>query len=108
MPVFLDNGDSPNIVKTYTLEGTAYDFRFKWNSMSECWHCFVGRAGQPPSCKFKLTVGSDLLAPYKYSSSVPDGVLYLYDLISLYGKPGRDNLGVDKQFRLVYYNSNEV
>ena len=108
MAVLLDNGNSPNIVKTFTLEGTAYDFRFKWNSMSECWHCFVGRAGQPPVCKFKLTIGSDLLEPYKYSTSTPPGVLRLYDTITTYGRPGRDNLGVDKQFRLVYYSSNEV
>lgn len=108
MTVYLDTGNSPNIVKTFTLEGTAYDFRFKWNSMSECWHCFVGRAGQPPVCKFKLTIGDDLLAPYKYSTSVPPGNLYLFDFLTNYGRPGRDNLGVDKQFRLVYYNSNEV
>lgn len=107
MAVVLECGDNPNETKSYTLEGIGFDFRFRWNTRSECWHCYIGRKGQAPACKIKLVTGTNLLKPFEYSPNTPAGRLFLFDTLKTYGKAGRDDLGIDKRFKLVYIRSNE-
>lgn len=94
--------DGPDAVARVNLDGVVYDFRFRWNSRSECWYLYIGPTGEDYTMKVKLLTGQELLKPYKYKPSSPQGDLMLIDTLKLYGRAGRDNLGQNKRFRLIY------
>ena len=108
MPIFLDGSDSADSFYTTNLEGQAYELRFRWNSRSETWFMYIGISGQEYAVKTRLTVGNNLLSPYRSIDGVPPGSLYLADIEKTYGRPSRDDFGINKRFRLLYYRSTET
>ena len=108
MAIFLDGSDSADSFYTTNLEGQAYELRFRWNSRSETWFMYIGVSGQEYSLKTRMVNGRNLLKPYQSVEGVPPGSLYLVDIEKVYGRPSRDDFGVNKRFRLVYYRSTEA
>lgn len=95
--------DNPDYRITNTIDDTSYDFRVRWNSREEAWYCYVGYAGVDPVAKFKLTVGTDdLLKPYHYLDGCPKGTLFMFDSVTLYGRPTYEDTGEDFRYQLLY------
>lgn len=108
MAIFLDGSDSADSFYTTNLEGQAYELRFRWNSRSKSWFLYMGISGQEYAIKTRLTVGRNLLQSYAAVENVPPGSLYLVDMEKIYGRPSRDDFGINKRFRLLYYRSTET
>ena len=88
--------------QTIVLDGVSYDMRLQWNSRDESWQCFMGLTGRAFKCKFKVVTGLDLLKPFKAYDETPNGKLFVWDNERLFGRVGRDNLGIDLRFELRY------
>lgn len=107
MPIALPGPTTADDQYTTSLEGQGYDIRLRWNARSESWFLYIGFTGQTPALKTRLTTNRDLLTVYRSNEGVPPGKLYLIDYEKLYGRVSRDNLGVNKRFKLVYIRSFE-
>lgn len=105
---FLKCGEDVDVTYSVVLEGDTYDLRLKWIDRDQSWQCYIGLTGQDPAASFKITNGFDLLTPYKYRPGVPKGFLYAIDTVSVFGRIDFDNFGIDKRYRLVYYDSTET
>lgn len=108
MPVLVPFGRTVDSVLSVNLEGDSYDLRYRWNNLSNCWYIYLGFSGEEPLLKTKLLVGFDILAPFKAKEGVPNGTLYLIDTLKQYGRPSKDNIGVDKRFKIVYTRTREL
>ncbi|WNL63486.1 hypothetical protein [Citrobacter phage Tr1] len=102
---YLKTEEYPDQTYTVTLDGVDYDIRLRWNTRDVAWQMFVGLSGDAPSVTFKVTNGLDLLLPYKYLDSVPDGQLFLVDTVKMNGRPGYYDTGLEKRFALVYIDA---
>lgn len=102
---YLPTEQYPDQTYTVTLDGVDYDIRLRWNTRDQAWQMQLGLSGDNPSVIFKVTNGLDLLEPYKYIESVPDGQLYLVDTVKINGRPNYYDTGVDKRFALVYIDA---
>lgn len=105
---FLKCGEDVDVTYSVTLEDDTYDLRLKWNDRDESWRAFIGLTGEVFSASFKLTNGFNLLRPYYYLEGIPKGSLYVVDMVSIWGRPGFDDFGVDKRFRLLYIDSDST
>lgn len=99
---FLKSGEDVDVTYTVTLDDVTYDLRLKWNDRDQAWRAAIGLTGEDPSASFKLTNGFNLLKPYQYKETIPPGKLYLVDMISIWGRVGFDDFGIDQRFRLMY------
>lgn len=102
---FLPMEQNMDQVYTVTLDSVDYDIRLRWNTRDEAWQVFFGLSGEDPVVTFKATNGLDLLAPYKYLENVPDGNLYMVDVVKINGRPTYSDSGVDNRFCLVYIDA---
>lgn len=102
---FLKTEEYPDQVYTVTLDSVDYDIRLRWNTRDESWQVILGLSGEDPSITFKAVNGLDLLKPYKYKESVPNGELYMVDTVKINGRPGFTTTGDEKRFSLVYIDS---
>ena len=94
--------------QTNILETVSYDYTLEWNSRDEAWYFRITTTGSDYEMDWvKLRVGIDLLAPYKYLESVPNGWLLVIDTVRSTGRVGRDDLGIDKRFQLWYITSDD-
>lgn len=107
MAKYIPCGDTADFKYRIDLEGVGYDIRTRWNGRSESWFLYIGLTGQNPSIKTRITTLSDLLAPYRGTEGVPEGSLRLIDNEKGFGRPSRDDFGINKRFRLIYINSDE-
>ena len=95
----------PDNTQVIVLEDVSYNLRIQWNTRDESWHAYIGLLGQDFKIKFKMTVGLDLLNPYRGYDEVPDGTLAIIDTERAFGRVGRDNFGIDRRFELWYETS---
>lgn len=102
---YLKSGEDVDVTYSVTLEDETYDLRLRWNDRDEAWRANIGLTGEIPSASFKLTNGFNLLKPYYHLEGIPPGSLYVIDIISIWGRPGFDDFGVDERFRLFYIDS---
>lgn len=107
MAFFLPINAEPDTVQRVQLGTETYDFRFRWNTYEEAWYCYLGLNGGDPKVQFKMVVMMDLLAPVKAYEEVPSGRLFFVDTEQDFGRPGFDNVGIDKRFRLFYLGEDE-
>lgn len=101
------NLDNPDQEHRITLDASVYSLRFRWNTISSCWHCYVGKVGGDFKAKFKLTVARDLLEAYRQVDGVPKGMLLLLDLEKTTGRCGRSDVGLGRRFQLAYITEEE-
>lgn len=108
MAIFsLPIGDTVDTTYRLELQEVTYAFRFRWNDYDESWHCYVGLAGQDPVAKFKVNNGFNMLEQYDHLDAVPKGGLYCFDIITLYARPTKDDIGNDPgdRFNILYVES---
>ena len=98
-------GDFPDQTYSVTLDSVDYDIRLRWNNRDESWQCIIGLSGEDPSATFKMTNGRDLLEPYKHMEEIPDGQLYMFDMVKATGRPTYDETGIDRRFQLLYIDA---
>lgn len=108
MALSIPFGNTADSVLRVNLEGRAYDIRYRWNNLSECWYIYLGFSGEEPIFKTKLLVGFNILAPYRAIPGVPKGALYLVDTLKEYGRPSKNDIGIDKRFKIVYISKREL
>lgn len=94
-----------NQIQSINLEGSSYQYSLKWNTRDEAWYFSITRSGNLFEFSSKLTVGFDILDPWRYKASTPEGAIIIYDSEKVTGRIGRDNLGTDKRFKLWYETS---
>jgi hypothetical protein len=107
MPISLPGPRSADSKYTTSLEGQGYDIRIRWNNRSESWFLYIGLKGQTPLLKTRIVTNQNLLATYRGIENLPPGNLYLLDYEKSYGRPSRDDFGLNKRFRLIYVRSFE-
>lgn len=88
-------GDTVDSNYRVEIEGSIYSFRFRWNAYDESWKCYLGLIGNDPVTSFKMTVGSDLLTPYRHMDEVPNAALVVIDTIKNSGRVDKDNVGTE-------------
>lgn len=107
MAKFLPCGDTADFEYRVDLEGDGYDIRTRWNSRSGSWFIYIGPTGREPVVKARACTLSDMLRTYRGKDGVPQGKLYVVDNEKGYGRPSRNDFGINKRFRLLYVNSTE-
>lgn len=108
MAFTLPIGETGDSINRISLDGTTYDIRTRFNSLSGCWYAYIGLSGQDPVLKTKLVVGWELLAPYQATVGVPQGSLYVFDNDEGIGRPDRDDIEQDGRFELIYLTVGET
>lgn len=98
-------GDLPDQTYSVILDSVDYDLRIRWNNRDESWQCIIGLSGEEPSATFKMMNGIDLLLPYKYLEEIPDGALYMGDLVKDTGRPTYEETGIDRRFQIIYVDA---
>jgi hypothetical protein len=98
--------DSPDFTQTLVFDGKSYDVWLQWNGRDESWRMSLGRSGQSKRCRFKVTNGIDLLAPYRAYEDTPDGYIYCVDVEKVYGRVSKQEL-IDGRFALLYLTEEE-
>lgn len=106
MTIFnLPVSDDANQLQNITLEGVNYQYTLKWNTRDEAWYFSITSQGNLFEFSSKLTVGFDILDPWRYKEVTPNGRLAIIDNERLIGRVGRDNFGQSKRFSLWYETS---
>lgn len=108
MPFYIPIGSSADTTQRVQIKTETYDFRFRWNTLEEAWYCYLGLNGAEPKVKFKLVAGTDLLAPHRAYDETPNGFLLLVDDEKRVGRAGRDNIGQDTRFKVMYIDEDEA
>lgn len=89
------------------LSGVSYSILFYWNKRDESWRIDIAQDGQDSFLEgIKLTPNSDLLGDYPLPELL-SGRLYVIKSGSG-DSLGRDNLGTDKAYRLIYVTNEEL
>jgi len=100
-------GGEPDQTYSVVLDYVSYDIRLRWNNRDESWQLTIGNSGLPPSIKFKVTNGINLLKGYYHLTGVPEGSLFAVDMVTGFGRVDYDEFGIDKRFNLVYISNED-
>lgn len=126
---YLPCGGGSNVTYSVTLEGTTYQFNYRYlqretnlanmgGVYADEWRLYIRTSGGDTILETPLKTNRNLLKSYYYRENCPQGILMLRDYSSdinyadtgIY-RPERvdyDNLGKDKRFRLVYMTEDEA
>ncbi len=83
---------------TVTLEGTTYDFLFRWNTRDQSWHMDISRLGVPSVRGVKVVNSQDLLVTYAYRRTdglLPPGTFKVEDSDGRFRDPDTTTFGDD-------------
>lgn len=125
---YLPCGGGSNINYSITLEGTTYQFNYRYlqretnlanmgGVYADEWRLYINTSGGDTILETPLKTNRNLLKPHYYKEDCPQGFLMLRDYLNdinyqdtgVYS-PERvdyDNLGKDKRFRLIYITSDD-
>jgi hypothetical protein len=98
--------DDVDYVQTIVLEGKSYNYWTQWNGRDESWRVALGLSGQDYRCRFKITNGVDLLAPYRAYEDTPDGVIVCIDSEKYSGRVDKAGM-INGRFILMYLTQDE-
>jgi len=108
MAYFLPHvGTTADEIFTTALDGTKYQLRLRWNSRDEAWYISIGYEGIDPKFYSKFNAGMNILRGHQATEGVPEGAIFLTDSEEIYGRPSRDDTGVDKRFKILYLTKEE-
>lgn len=105
--ISLPTSTESDYTRSVVLEDETFDIRLQFNTREETWYCFLGPTGVEPIIKFKVTVGHDLLTPFKARDGVPKGSLWLVDSVAFFGRVDRTGLDQEGRWILVYLTEEE-
>lgn len=103
--VIIPNFDFNSYVETIVLDGTPFEFGFRWNTRDESWSMSIAREGVTLLASIKIVAAFELISLHK-NVLLPDGFIYSLDLQNLKTNPNRDELG--SVVKLGYATSQEV
>ena len=90
------SSDRANYEFKCTLDGVRYSFAFRWNERAGQWIIDIKTAsGVVIVAGIPLVSGVDFLAQFKTRAGIPQGNLFLLNLVDENISPGRDDLGVN-------------
>ena len=93
---------------TTTLNGEAYNLTFRWSEVKNRWKLDIYDASfNPVLLGITLIEEQDLTGYYSYASKVMDGFLFIAKMTNTTELVGRNNLGLNKDYELVYVSNNE-
>jgi hypothetical protein len=98
--------DNVDYLQTVVLEGKSYSVWLQWNGRDESWRMALGSSGDDFRCRFKVTNGVDLLAPYRAYEDTPDGVIRCIDVEKYSGRVDKEGL-ISGRYVLVYLTQDE-
>ena len=108
MPYYLPHvGATPDEIFTTALEGVKYQIRLRWNTRDEAWYIYIGYEGIEPKFTSKFCAGMNILRGYQATEGVPEGAIILADSEAIYGRPSRNDTGIDKRFKILYLTKEE-
>lgn len=92
-----------DIVRTLTLDGVTYDFRFRWNTREESWTLICSTSGGSVIFSTQARTGRLLNSLYKHREDCPQGDLMIIDIGDEFERVDFDNFTINGRYRL-YYN----
>lgn len=98
---------SPHTSYLTTIENETFRFVFRWNTRASVWHLDVFASDGEA-----LTVGAKLVPniPLIRTTSIkaPNGLLIVVNNTTNQSIPNKENIGVGKDFELVYLTEEEL
>ena len=115
--------NATDITYRIQLDEKEYDLRFRYlqregnvasgtPTKADDWYLTLGLTGRPPFIKTALRTGRDILQRIRYHPDCPKGTLLLADYTAESSlttggafnpeRVNREDLGIDKRFKLVY------
>ncbi len=93
---------------TTTLNGSSYNLTFRWNEVRNRWKLDIYDSSfNPVLLGITLIEGQNLTGYYSYASKVMDGFLFIAKLTNSDEPVGRNNIGINKTYELVYVSNDE-
>ena len=89
------------------LDGRDYTFQYSYSSVSECFYLSIFFEGEEIISSLKLIEGVPLLRKYALDN-FEHGELVLGKLRSTEASPGRNNVGINKAYELIYISNEEL
>lgn len=107
MPLSLNVPSNPHTTYNVSLEGVKYFFTYRWNVRQEIWYLDVFTSNRIP-----IVIGAALLEATdllrRVTSYSPKGLLTIIKNSETTAKPNRFNIGVGKDYELIYFTESEV
>ena len=94
-----------DVVRTLELEGTSYDFRFRWNTRDESWTVLCSKSGGNVIFSTKSPTNRVLNSLYKHRVDCPQGDLIIGDITDDDGRVDFENFTIFGRYRLFYNTS---
>lgn len=93
--------DSPDFKQVITVENKVYTLGFTWNTRWSHWSMTISDTDGVIVAGVRLVMGFLLLADHG-SSRLPRGDFFLLQMRPGIDEPGRNNIGIDKDFSLYF------
>ena len=107
MRISVRHGDTQSRTQSTALDGVRYRLSFYYNKPADFWTLDIADSTDTALVSgLRLTLGVDLLEPFKYKIGFPQGQLFVYDTSRTDTEPGRDDF--DERCLLFYRPAAEV
>lgn len=107
MPLSISIPTSPSERSTVTLSGVEYEFFFNFNTRDSRWRLSISINGKLLVSSIKLVESQNLLGRY-ILEDFSHGNLFCIRFKEDGLPVGRNNLGIDKAYELVYLTNQEI
>ena len=108
MPQLIKIPNSPESTQILSLSGVEYNLRLTFNTADKHWRLDIRDLDSNEIVSgLKIMPNQNLTWRYKYLENMPAGNIYCIRQKNDFSAVGRDNLGVDKTYTLVYLTEAE-
>lgn len=108
MAVLIKVPDSPWSSQRITLKGESFLFVLKFNTRNESWYLDIQTTLEEAIVSgIKIMPNQNLTYRQKYKTSLPDGNLWCIRGKNDFSDIGRDNLGIDETYELMWLSTEE-
>lgn len=105
---FIKVPDAPESTQTLSLSGVEYNIRLTFNTVDKHWRLDIRDLDLNEIVSgLKVMPNQNLTWRYRYIESMPAGSIYCMRQKNDFSDVGRDNLGVDKTYVLIYLTETE-
>jgi hypothetical protein len=108
MAVLIKVPDSPWSSQRIPLKGETFLFVFKFNTRDESWNLDIQTTLENPIISgIKIMPNQNLTFRQKYKTQLPSGNLWCIRSKNNFSPIGRENLGIDKTYELMWLTPEE-
>jgi len=107
MPLTLNVPNTAHSLQTVSLGGIDYDITYTYNTRDSRWRMDISKQGVVVKSGIKIMENQSLLGRYLLSN-FEHGDIFCVRVEKDSSNVGRDNLGLDKAYELVYYTNEEL